>query len=121
MPGVKYDTMNIPESSTGQASEFGPRRFVQLERRGILLTLGVQSHLAGEVERVHRTFLGLSRLQIFELPARSGESVSSYAMLLRRGFPRMKGKNLSYHLDANRRLFLLLFPQLAADSGKGLS
>ncbi len=95
----------------------------ELIRGGILPTLSVQGHLASEVERVHPTFLGLSRLQIFELPARSGKLFTSHAILLRRGLPRMKGKNLSYHFDANRRLFLclLLFPQLAADSGKGLS
>jgi hypothetical protein len=33
----------------------------------------------------------------------------------------MKGKNLSHHFGANRRLFLLLFTQLAADSSKGFS
>jgi hypothetical protein len=34
----------------------------------------------------------------------------------------MKGKNLSHYFGANRRLYLLLlFTQLAADSGEGFS
>jgi hypothetical protein len=33
----------------------------------------------------------------------------------------MKAKNLSYHFDATRRLFLLVFAQLAADPGKGFA
>jgi hypothetical protein len=90
-----------------------------LIRGGVLLTLGVQDYLASGVERIHQTFLGLSPLQILELAARSGKLFISRAMPSQPGLPSMKGKNLSHHFGADRRLFLLLFTQLAADPGKG--
>lgn len=68
----------------------------KLIQRGVLPALRVQRHLAGGVERVHRD-------------------------RLRRGLPGMKVKNLASRLDAERRLFLLLLAQLAADSGEGSS
>jgi hypothetical protein len=46
---------------------------------------------------------------------------ATQGMSLQCGLPRMKGKNLSNNLDANRRLFMLLFAQFAANSGKSFS
>ena len=83
-------------------------------------TLGIQGHLASGVERVHRTFLGLSQLQIFELlPVTASCLLPTHALTTRPS--ENEGENLSHHLDANSRLFLLLFAQLAADSSKGFS
>ena len=83
--------------------------------------LGVQGHSASGVERVHWTFLGLSQPQIFDVPAASGGLSTSHAAPLQPRLPRMKGKNLSHRFGADRRLFLLLLAQLAANSGEGFS
>src|SRR6476660_6828844 len=40
---------------------------------------------------------------------------------LHRGLPSMKGKNLSNRVGIDRRLFMLLLAQFAANSGKGFS
>jgi hypothetical protein len=85
-----------------------------------LRALGVQGHSASGVERVHWTFLGLS--SSYKSSSFVPRAVrATHAMPLQPGLARMKGKNLSHHFGANRRLFLLLFTQLAANSGEGFS
>ena len=82
--------------------------------------LGVQGHSASGVERVHWTFFGLS--SSYKSSSFVPRAVrATHAIPLQPGLARMKGKNLSHHFGANRRLFLLLFTQLAANSGEGFS
>jgi hypothetical protein len=57
----------------------------------------------------------------FELATDGGKLSTSHVVPSHPGLPGMKRKNLSYHLGADRRPFLLLFTQIAPNSGKGFS